>query len=29
LPREGALAAMIEDYLPLSWSDLPVHRWPI
>jgi hypothetical protein len=27
LPRDRALARMLEDYLPLSWSDLPAHRW--
>jgi hypothetical protein len=27
LPRSHALARMVEDYLALSESGLPVHRW--
>lgn len=27
LPRERALARMVEEYLPLSAGDIPVHRW--
>jgi hypothetical protein len=29
LPREAALARMLEMYLPLSWGDQPVHRWSL
>jgi gamma-glutamyl:cysteine ligase YbdK (ATP-grasp superfamily) len=29
LPREAALARMLETYLPLSWGDEPVHRWAL
>jgi gamma-glutamyl:cysteine ligase YbdK (ATP-grasp superfamily) len=29
VPREQALARMLETYLPLSWGEVPVHRWEI
>jgi hypothetical protein len=29
VPRDQALARMLETYVPLSWGDVPVHRWEV
>ena len=29
LPRAAALARMVDDYMPLCASDVPVHRWQL